>query len=139
MAILTGHHSFKQLQELAKLKCIPRQLVNCVPLKCPACLFGKMTKKAWRMRGKSEQGIRKENEDSPGANTSVDQMEITMPGLILQSTSKLLRAQYNGTTIFIDHHSQFTYLHLMTSLDSEQTMASKESYEQLAQSYGVSV
>jgi len=55
-----GHLSFKQLQELAKLKCIPRQLVNCVPPKCPACLFGKMMKKAWRTKGKSEQGIQKE-------------------------------------------------------------------------------
>ena len=69
----------------------------------------------------------------------MDQMEIMMPGLLPQSTSKLLRVKYNGATIFVDHHSQFTYLHLMTSLDSEQTMASKESYEQLAQSYGVSV
>jgi len=55
-------------------------------------------------------------------------MEITMPGLILQSTGKLLRAKYNGATIFVDHDSQFTYLHLMTSLDGEQTMAAKESY-----------
>ena len=68
----------------------------------------------------------------------MDQMEIMMPGLLPQSTSKLLRVKYNGATIFVDHHSQFTYLHLMTS-HNEHTMAAKESYEQLAQSYGVSV
>ena len=66
-------------------------------------------------------------------------MEMTSPGLIPQSTGKLLRAKYNGATIFIDHHSNFTYLHLMTSLDSEQTIAAKESYEQVVQTYGVSI
>ena len=134
-----GHLSFKQLQALAKQRRIPKQLADCVAPKCPTCLFGKMTKRAWRTKGKSEQSIRKDHEDYPGANTSVDQMETTTLGLIPQSTGKLLRAKYNGATVFVDHHSNFTYLHLMTSLDGEQTMAAKEAYEQLAQTYGINV
>jgi len=39
----------------------------------------------------------------------------------------------------VDHHTGFTYLHLMTSLNSEQMMAAKEMYGQIAQTYGVSV
>jgi len=57
----------------------------------------------------------------------------------MQSTGKLLQAKNNGTMIFIDHFSSFTYLHLMTSLSSEQTMAAKATYEQIAQTYGISI
>ena len=98
-----------------------------------------MTKKPWRTKGKEERTIRSESEDRPGANTSVDQLESTTPGLILQSTGKLLRARYTAATIFVDHFSNFTYVHLMTSLDGEQTMAAKEAYEQFTQTFGVSV
>ena len=98
-----------------------------------------MTKRAWRTKGKSEQSIRKDHEDYPGANTSVDQMETTTLGLIPQSTGNLLRAKYNGVMVFVDSHSGFAYMHLMMSLDGEQTMAAKEAYEQLAQTYGISM
>jgi len=64
-------------------------------------------------------------------------MESTTPGLIPQSTGKLLQARYNAATIFIDHHSSFMYVHLMTnSLDGEQTMAAKEAYKQLLRCMG---
>ena len=55
-----------------------------------------------------------------------------MPDLIPQSMGKLLQAKYNGMMIFINHFSGFMYLHLMTSLSSEQTMAAKATYEQIA-------
>ena len=115
-----GHLPFNQLLDLAKEGRIPKQLANCQVPKCPACLFGKMTRKPWRTKGKDKRSIRKDSENYPGGNTSVDQMESTTPGLIPQSTGKLLRAKYNGVTIFVDHHTGFTYLHLMTSLNSEQ-------------------
>ena len=85
-----GHLPFKQLLELAKDGRIPKHLANCQVPKCPACLFGKMTKKPWRTKGKENRRIRKEDENTAGANTSVDQMESTTPGLIPQSTGKLL-------------------------------------------------
>jgi len=129
-----GHLLFKQLLELAKDGRIPKHLANCQVPKCPACLFGKITKKPWRTKGKDHRRIRKEDENTPGANTSVNQMESTM-----QSTGKLLQAKNNGTMIFIDHFSSFTYLHLMTSLSSEQTMAAKATYEPIAQTYGLSI
>ena len=129
-----GHLLFKQLLELAKDGRIPKHLANCQVPKCPACLFGKITKKPWRTKGKDHRRIRKEDENTPGANTSVNQMESTM-----QSTGKLLQAKNNGTMIFIDHFSSFTYLHLMTSLSSEQTMATKATYEQIAQTYSISI
>ena len=114
-------------------------IADCVAPKCPTGLFGNMTKRAWQTQGKSEQSIRKDHKDYPGANMSVDQMETTTLGLVPQSTRKLLTAKYSGATVFVDHHSNFTYLHLMTSLDGEQTMAAKVAYEQLAQNYGISM
>ena len=79
--------------------------------------------------------MRKDREDYPGANTSVDQMETPTLGLIPQSTRKLLRAKYNGVMVFVDSHSGFAYMHLMMSLDGKEIMAAKEAYELLAQTY----
>ena len=88
-------------------------------------------RKPWKTKGKDQRKIRKENEDYPGGNASVDQMEST--------TLRLIPAKYNGTTIFVDRFLGFTYFHLMTSLSSEQTMAAKEMYEQIALTYGVRI
>ena len=66
-------------------------------------------------------------------------MESSTPGLIPQSTGKLMRAKYIGATIFVDHFSRFTYVHLMTTLSAEETMAAKEAYEQLVNTYGVQI
>jgi len=134
-----GHLPFNQLLNLAQEGRIPKHLANCQVLKCPACLFGKMTRKPWRTKGNDKRSICKDSENYPEGNTSVNQMESMTPGLIPQSTGKLLQAKYNGMMIFVDHHTRFTYIHLMTSLNSEQMMVVKEMYEQIAQTYGVSV
>jgi len=134
-----GPLPFKPLLILAQEGRIPKHLANCQVPKCPECLFGKMMRNPWRTKGKDKRSIYNDSENYLGGNTSVDQMELTTPGLIPQTTGKLLQATCNSATIFVDHHTGFTYLHLMTSLNSEQMMAAKEMYEQIAQTYGVSI
>ena len=124
MALQTWSSVFQATTRACKTEMHPKATSKLCTSKMSCLSFWKNDEESMENKRESEQEI--EDEDFPGANTSVDQMEITMLGSILQSTSKLLRAKYNGATIFVDHHSQFTYLHLMTSLDGEQTMIAKE-------------
>ena len=40
--------------------------------------------------------------------------------------------RYIGVTVFCDHYSDFTYVHLMTKMDAESTIKAKEAFECLA-------
>ena len=66
-------------------------------------------------------------------------MESSAPGLIPQSRGKLMRDRYKVATIFVDHFSDYTYAHLQTSTDTEQTLEAKEAFERLAATYDVRI
>jgi hypothetical protein len=133
-----GHLSHSQMQELAKQGKIPKRLVECSHVKCPACIFAKQTKWAWRTKGKRK-SIRRKEHNVPGAYTSVDQMESSTPGLVMQSTGKLTRARHKGAQVFIDHYSNWTYVHLMQDFTLQSTLEAKLAYERAALTYGVKV
>ena len=44
--------------------------------------------------------------------------------------------RYIGATVFCDHYSDFTYVHLMTKMDAESTIKAKEAFERLASESG---
>ena len=71
--------------------------------------------------------------------TSVNQRECSMTGLVPQSTGKLTRACLHGATVFVDHFSNYTYLHLMQDFTTESTMDVKRTYEWLTKIFGVNV
>jgi hypothetical protein len=133
-----GHLSHRQMQELAKHGRIPPRLVACNHVKCPACIFAKQTRRAWRTKGKTKHIRRKEHNVS-GAYTSVDQMESSTPGLVMQSTGNLTRARYKGATVFTDHFSNWSYVHLMQDLTLPSTLEAKLAYERAALTFGVKV
>lgn len=47
--------------------------------------------------------------------------------------------RYIGATVFVDHFSDFTYVHLMTKMDAESTVEAKHAFERLAESHGVRI
>ena len=68
---------------------------------------------------------------SRGANTSTDQMVSPNGGLIPQVRGKLMKVKYYGATVFVDHFSDFTYVHLMKDATGESILEAKNAYERL--------
>lgn len=105
---------------------------------CPSCVIGNMKKKPWRYKNDSST-IRKIDEDFPGACVSVDQLVSKQPGLVPRQDGKHSLHRITGATVYHDHFTNFTYSHLQTSLDTDQTIASKTAFESKANSFGVKI
>ncbi|KAL7460109.1 hypothetical protein ACHAXS_000576 [Conticribra weissflogii] len=80
--------------------------------------------------------IRSKEHDQPGDCTSTDQMVSAQPGLVPQMTGFLTNERIWGATLFVDHASDWTYGHLMSSLDLSETLLAKQSDEKIAASTG---
>lgn len=130
---------FPTLIKLSERGIIPRKLAKEEFPCCAACLFAKMKRKPWRSIGKKYPSIRKLTEDHPGANTSTDQLVSSHPGMIPQTSGKMTRGRYAGETVFVDHYSDFTYIHLMKDFSSQQTVEANNSYERKAAQYGLRI
>eukprot|EP00957_Ditylum_brightwellii_P173995 13247036-Ditylum_brightwellii.AAC.1 len=78
-----------------------------VPL-CTSCMFGQAHKKHWRTKSKkSKQQIYCNMDDEPGAGTSTDQLVSNQPGLVAQASGRLTNLCVVGTTIYIDHFTDW--------------------------------
>ncbi len=115
------------LKSFAKNGEIPRRLATVKEPKCAGCLFGKMTKVPWRTRSKANSKVHEAT--YPGECVSVDQMQSTQAGFYAQLKGKLTSKRYTGATIFVDHFSRLRYVHLMTSLSSQETIEAKRAFE----------
>jgi GAG-pre-integrase domain len=74
-----AHIPMKRIQKLAQNGILPKSFAQCnVPL-CPACLYGKMTRKLWR--NKQEFKHISPINLKPGQFVSVDQITSNTPGL----------------------------------------------------------
>ncbi len=132
-----GHISFSMLKLLAKNGEIPRRLATVKEPKCAGCLFGKMTKVPWRTRSKANSKVHEAT--YPGECVSIDQMQSTQAGFYAQLKGKLTSKRYTVATIFVDHFSRLRYVHLMTSLSSQETIEAKKAFEQFAADHGVRI
>ena len=126
-----GHLSFPKLKALAKIGEIPKHLANVPPPVCAGCNFGAMTRVPWRNRETTR--------TVPGQYVSVDQMISTQVGFYAQLKGSLTKQRYRGATIFVDHFSGYKYIHLMTHLSSEKTVAAKRAFERHASVLGVTI
>ena len=57
-------------------------------------------------------------------------------GLIPQVKGKLMKAKYYAATVFVDHFSDYTYVHLQKDTTGEATLEAKNAYERLLHSFG---
>ena len=127
-----GHTSFAQLQELAKQGTIPKKLANVPPPKCPRCLYGKAHKRPWRTH-KIDPKIKPTT--VPGAVVSVDQLESPVPGFVPIARGQPTTSRYRGASVFADHASGFTYVHLHQALTTQETLDAKHAFERVAHQY----
>ena len=98
-----NHLSFECIFEMAKQGLLPKKTLKAnVPI-CPACQYGKMHRKPWRMKGKPSNLSRVAIE--PGKIVSVDQLESPTPGFIAQLKGTLTKQRYKYATVFVDQYS----------------------------------
>jgi hypothetical protein len=63
---------------------------------------------------------------------SVDQLESTTPGLIVQEKGWMTTKRYRAATVFVDHYSGLSYVHLQKSTDAKETIEAKVDFERYA-------
>ena len=67
----------------------------------------------------------------PGDGVSVDQIVSAQPGLIPQMSGFLTSKRLWGATTFVDHVSDYVYVHIMQDLTLDETILAKESMEKV--------
>ena len=133
------HLPEKYLHRLAQKGVIPKRLGKVTLPPCPACILGKQHRRPWRRKGQRK-SIRKKSQSRAGEGTSVDQLESRHPGLVPQTKGFHRTTQrYVGATIFVDHATGFTYVHMIKDFTGDANIAAKHAYEQLAAQYGVTI
>ena len=70
---------------------------------------------------------------------SVDQLESSTPGLIAQLRGFLTKDRYNSATVFVDHFTRLSYIHLQKSTNAEETLTAKAAFEAWANTLGVKI
>ena len=123
-----AHLPFSKLRRMAANGYLPKRLLTCKVPRCSSCMFGRATRRAWRSKTPTNQiGSRIATE--PGQCVSVDQLESPTPGLIAQLKGIPTTQRYNAATVFVDHFSRLSYVHLQRSLSSEDTVRAKQAFE----------
>jgi hypothetical protein len=133
-----GHLSFAKIKALALAGEIPKKLAKVKPPVCAGCLYGAMTKVNWKGK-EATLGHQVFVATKPGQCISVDQMISTQVGFVAQLKGMLTKKRYKAATVFVEHYSRLQYIHLMTTLSSEETVAAKLAFEQFAEQHGVTI
>ena len=110
-----GHLSMAKIQSMARQGILPKRLANCKIPVCTACMYGKATRRPWRIKG--HRGTL-DVMTSPGQCVSVDQMISKTPGYIAHLRGTPTRDRYKVATIFVDHYSGIGYVHLQRTTPS---------------------
>ncbi len=133
-----GHMSMYRLQKLAAKGILPTKLARCPIPACQSCMYGKMTRQQWQTKSNTKHHIRQQV-STPGEWVSVDQLISPTPGLIAQLKGSPTRERYRVATIFVDHFTDFTYVHLQSSTTSTETLTAKHEFERYSRSCGVNI
>jgi hypothetical protein len=133
-----GHVSFSKLRRMAAHGDTPKRLATCKIPMCTACLFGKATKRPWRTKAAPNQ-IKIGQVTKPGDCVSADQIESITPGLAGQMKGFLTTKRYRAATVFVDHFSGLSYMHIQKSTGAEETLQGKRQFESYAASHGVKI
>ncbi len=129
-----SHLPFSQIQLMAANGHLPKRLIDCRVPCCTSCLFGRATKTPWR---KDLSKIKVATE--PGQCVSIDQLELPTPGLLAQLKGTPTLWQYRAATVFVNHFSQLSFVHLQQTLSSEDTLLAKQAFEQFCSTHGMKV
>ncbi len=134
-----GHIPFSRLQNMAKEGILPRRLSDCRLPKCAACIYGKMTRRAKRTKNEKNRPVSARIITGPGSCVSVDQLESRTMGLIGHMKGTPTVQRYRCATVYVDHYSRLSYVHLQRQLTSEETVQGKVAFEKFCEARGVTV
>jgi transposase InsO family protein len=109
------------------------------PPMCNDCCGSKATRRPWRTSAGKGNASHINPATNPRDAVSVDQLESSIPGFIGQLTGKLIRQRIVGSTVYVDHASDFSFVFHQTSMSSEETFKSKLAFEKFAASHGVNI
>ncbi|KAI2501071.1 hypothetical protein MHU86_13425 [Fragilaria crotonensis] len=119
---------------------LSKKLAKCQVPTCTSCLYGKATRRPWRTKPKGgQQGGKLRTASEPGQCISIDQLESSTPGLIAQIKGWLTKKRYKVATIFVDHFSGLSYIHLQKSTNADETLEAKLAFERYASKFKVQV
>lgn len=131
-----SHIPMSRIQQMAKEGALPSRLARCRVPMCQSCIYGKLTRRPWRTKPSSQDKGKLRAITAPGQCVSVDQLESTTPGLIAQMKGLLTRQRYRAATVFVDHFSGLSYVHLQKSTNAIETLAAKHAFELYASTHG---
>jgi hypothetical protein len=124
---------------MAKRGELPKRLAKCPDPMCTACIYGQMTRKAWRTKAEPVTIDKQRKITQPGECVSIDQMASPVPGFIAQIKGIPQKARYNSSTIFTDHYSDATFVHLQKSTSAQETLEAKHAFQRWANSHHVQI
>ena len=133
-----AHRSFKILRLLAYLRIIPYHLRLVRPLMCASCKYGNMTRQPWTVQGAANRG-KIHPTSQAGECVSVNQIESFTSGFLAQVKVHLTRRRYRVATVFLDHFSDLSYVHLQTSTNGSDTLESNKAFEAYARLHNVTI
>ena len=129
-----NHMHFPRLKTLARQNIIPKDLSNAKTPICAECLYGKQAKRPKQFRGHI-----KKNDTKPGSCVSGDHMEAGTDGLVQQARGRRAKKRHKVATLWVDHHSDFMYIHTQESTAAEHTIEAKLEFESFAKRYNVHI
>jgi hypothetical protein len=130
-----GHLSFVNICLMAARGEIPKRLAACRVPRCQLCLYGRATKKPWRTKA---QPNKIKTVTKPGECISSDELESPVPGFKGQSKGFFFRERYKVATIFLDHFSGLSYVHLQDPpRERRRYLQAKRAFEAYTASFGV--
>jgi len=123
---------------LARAGVIPKKFAECTLPMCSSCVFGRATCQPWRTKGKKE-SIQQPNETKSGENTSVDTLKSTVSGLIPQMSGFLTHTRYWAATVFVNHVSEYNFVHFQKQQTNVETLQAKAAYKRHAAKSNVTI
>jgi hypothetical protein len=132
-----GHIPMSRIQSLDAEGVLPKRLSICrVPI-CAGCMYGKLTRQPWKTKGATSHIAAKATQ--AGECVSVNQMISTVPSLIAQMKGIPTWSRYQIATVFVDHYSDYTFVHFQSSATSIETTQAKHEYERHAAGAGLTI
>ena len=104
-----------------------------------ACQFGQAHRCPWKTKGKKSGSIRRPEQTKTGDGVSVDQIVLAQPGLIPPMSGFLTNQRLWFATTFVNHVSDYVYVHLMRDLSLTKTFLEKSSMEKVIAQAGRTV
>jgi hypothetical protein len=134
-----GHAPFSTINRMAERGDLPKRICKAADPMCALCQYGQATRRPWQTKAAPKNIEGNSKVTGPGDCISVDQMQSPVPGLIAQNKGSPTRERYMAATIFVDHYSDVTFVHLQKTLNAKDTIEAKEAFERWANSHSVKV